>query len=58
MDDISEGLRTTHSLLSGDLPPLGLGELHLTIPGWDLEADERQGVSNGGGNKAPRHEAA
>lgn len=25
-----------HSLLSGDLPPLGLGQLDLAIPGRDL----------------------
>lgn len=28
--------KATHSLLSGDLPPLGLGQLHLAIPGRDL----------------------
>lgn len=31
-----------HSLLSGDLSPLGLGLLHLTIPGRDLGGGGRE----------------
>lgn len=34
--------KATESLLSGDLPSLGLGELHLTIPGWDLGQREER----------------
>lgn len=35
-----------HPLLSGDLPPLGLGQLHLTVPGRDLAV---VGEGRGGG---------
>lgn len=44
--------RATHSLLSGDLPPLGLGQLHLTIPGRDLSGG--RSVSRGGQAEARR----
>lgn len=62
-DEVSEGfddvLGPTHSMLSGYLPPLGLGELHLTIPRRDLMQTGRNIMVTAGlvgGVKAILHE--